>query len=239
MRSKSEFCRPASANANCQRNAGRGAANARLRRTGGGSTALAISRRSPSRLPSMFLVASGGRDVGAYLGLVPRRYQSGEVDYTGSIWKLRRSTDANPALRSGERHADALQRSAEAEGLGAGDRGAVHDAKGADCSRPAAGHHHARDAAARHRVQTGVADRQRTEQRPKRAPERSDAEGGNDDGFNSVACGRSDRPTAISTKPLHTPGIQASRQNDRPLPASVTKTTHGDGIHFDNGRHYR
>src|SRR5260370_1417014 len=25
------------------------------------------------------------RDIGAYLGLVPRRYQSGEVDYTGSI----------------------------------------------------------------------------------------------------------------------------------------------------------
>jgi transposase len=27
------------------------------------------------------------RDLGAYLGLVPRRYQSGEVDYTGSISK--------------------------------------------------------------------------------------------------------------------------------------------------------
>jgi transposase len=27
------------------------------------------------------------RDVGAYLGLVPRRYQSGEVDYSGSISK--------------------------------------------------------------------------------------------------------------------------------------------------------
>jgi transposase len=27
------------------------------------------------------------RDVGAYLGLVPRRYQSGDVDYTGSISK--------------------------------------------------------------------------------------------------------------------------------------------------------
>jgi transposase len=27
------------------------------------------------------------RFVGAYLGLVPRRYQSGEVDYTGSISK--------------------------------------------------------------------------------------------------------------------------------------------------------
>src|SRR6202045_301097 len=27
------------------------------------------------------------RDIGAYLGQVPRRYQSGEVDYTGSISK--------------------------------------------------------------------------------------------------------------------------------------------------------
>jgi transposase len=27
------------------------------------------------------------RDIGPYLGLVPRRYQSGEVDYTGSISK--------------------------------------------------------------------------------------------------------------------------------------------------------
>ena len=27
------------------------------------------------------------RDVGAYLGLVPRRYQSGEVDYSGHISK--------------------------------------------------------------------------------------------------------------------------------------------------------
>ena len=27
------------------------------------------------------------RDVGAYFGLIPRRYQSGEIDYTGSISK--------------------------------------------------------------------------------------------------------------------------------------------------------
>jgi transposase len=27
------------------------------------------------------------RDVGAYLGLVPKRYQSGEVDYVGGISK--------------------------------------------------------------------------------------------------------------------------------------------------------
>ncbi|MDH6230804.1 transposase [Mesorhizobium soli] len=31
--------------------------------------------------------ASAGLATGAYLGLVPRRYQSGEVDYTGSISK--------------------------------------------------------------------------------------------------------------------------------------------------------
>ena len=29
------------------------------------------------------------RHIGAYLGLVPRRYQSGELDYTGSISKCR------------------------------------------------------------------------------------------------------------------------------------------------------
>ena len=36
------------------------------------------------------------RDIGAYLGLVPRRYQSGEVDYTGSISKSGVPADANP-----------------------------------------------------------------------------------------------------------------------------------------------
>ncbi|SEH48566.1 Transposase IS116/IS110/IS902 family protein [Rhizobium tibeticum] len=36
----------------------------------------------------MTRAASGApRDLGAYLGLVPRRFQSGEVDYPGSIAK--------------------------------------------------------------------------------------------------------------------------------------------------------
>ena len=34
------------------------------------------------------------RDVGAYLGLVPKRYQSGEVDYLGGISKMRRPAGA-------------------------------------------------------------------------------------------------------------------------------------------------
>jgi transposase len=45
-------------------------------------TALAFTAAvdDPGRFPR-------SRDIGAYLGLVPRRYQSGEIDYTGSISK--------------------------------------------------------------------------------------------------------------------------------------------------------
>lgn len=101
------------------------------------------------------------RDLGAYLALMPRRYQSGEVDYTGSISKCGDRADANPALRSCERHADALQGTAEVERLGVGHCQAVHPVKGADRARPAARHHHARHASARHGVQTDVADQRR------------------------------------------------------------------------------
>lgn len=132
------------------------------------------------------------RDIGAYLGLVPRRYQSGESIIPAASPNAA-TGDANPALRGRKRHADALQKSAEAEGLGAGARKAVDDAKGTHCSRPAADHHHACDAAARHRVQSRIAD-DRPDRRPKRAPERSDAPGeGMDDGADSVASGQLDR----------------------------------------------
>src|SRR5439155_1483131 len=50
------------------------------------------------------------RDVGAYLGLVPRRYQSGELDYTGSI---------STALRGGQCDADPLPRQSRAQNMGA------------------------------------------------------------------------------------------------------------------------
>ena len=48
------------------------------------------------------------RDVGAYLGLVPRRYQSGEVDYVGSNLEMRGPARANPVVRGRQCHADAL-----------------------------------------------------------------------------------------------------------------------------------
>jgi hypothetical protein len=38
------------------------------------------------------------RDVGAYLGLVLRRYQSGEIDYTGSISKCGDARLRTPAV---------------------------------------------------------------------------------------------------------------------------------------------
>jgi transposase len=38
------------------------------------------------------------RDLGAYLGLVPRRYQSGEVDYTGGVSKCGDRRMRNPVL---------------------------------------------------------------------------------------------------------------------------------------------
>jgi transposase len=47
-------------------------------KTLGGTRGTAID--DPSRIRR-------SRDIGAYLGLVPRRYQSGEVDYTGGISK--------------------------------------------------------------------------------------------------------------------------------------------------------
>ena len=122
------------------------------------------SPRSPSRPPSMIPSASGGLATSAPISAWCRVATSRAKSTTPAASQVRRPAGANPALRSRERHADALQGSAEAEGLGAGDRGAIDDAKGADRTRPAARDHHACDAAARHRVQTGVADRQRTRQ---------------------------------------------------------------------------
>ena len=48
--------------------------------------------------------------------------------------------------------ADALQATSEAQGLGSGHREALDDAQGAHRSRASADDHHARDAAAGHRV---------------------------------------------------------------------------------------
>ncbi len=96
------------------------------------------------------------RDIGAYLGLVPRRYQSGEVDYTGSISKCGDRRVRTLLYEAANVMLTRYKGSAEAQGLGLRDRQTIDDAQGADRARPSPGHHHARHAATRHRVQTGV-----------------------------------------------------------------------------------
>src|SRR5881392_2403643 len=85
------------------------------------------------------------RDIGAYLGLVPRRHL-----------EVRRPAPPHTLVRGRKRHADALQGGAEAEGMGIRSRQAVDDAQGTDCARPSPRDHHACDAATRHRVQSRI-----------------------------------------------------------------------------------
>ena len=96
------------------------------------------------------------REIGAYFGLVPRRYQSGEVDYTGSISKCgdRRVRTllyeaANVRLT---RYKGPLKLKDWA--LAIAKRSTMRKARIALARR--LGHHHARHVAPRHRVQTGV-----------------------------------------------------------------------------------
>jgi transposase len=96
------------------------------------------------------------RDVGAYLGLVPRRYQSGEVDYIGSNLEMRGQAGADAPVRSRQCHVDALQRSAQTQGLGLRDRQAINDAEGSHRPGSPTRDHHARDAARRDGVRIGL-----------------------------------------------------------------------------------
>jgi transposase len=133
------------------------------------------------------------RDIGAYLGLVPRRYQSGEVDYTGSISKC---GDRRPHtfVRGRQRHADALQGAAEAQGLGNRDRQTVHNAQGTDRVCSPSRHYHACHVATRHRVRTGLGRAASTRRRSKtELPSGATPREGADDGVDFVACGQHGR----------------------------------------------
>ena len=115
------------------------------------------------------------RDVGAYLGLVPRRYQSGEIDYTGSISKCGDRRVRTLLYEAANVMLTRYRGKLDPQGLGTRHRPALDHAQGADRARAPAGHHHARHAPARHRVQGRLAAA--TDRRPRRAPERSTARG--------------------------------------------------------------
>ena len=106
------------------------------------------------------------RDVGAYLGLVPRRYQSGEVDYVGSISKCgdRRVRTllyeaANVMLT---RYKGQLKLKDWAFAIAK--RSTMRKARVRSGSPPR--NHHARNAARRDRVRIGLAPRNRQNRRP-------------------------------------------------------------------------
>lgn len=58
------------------------------------------------------------RTAGAYFGLVPRRHQSGEIDWTGRIIKQGDTMGAQAALRSGQLDPDAQSRQFRPEEMG-------------------------------------------------------------------------------------------------------------------------
>jgi transposase len=99
------------------------------------------------------------REIGAYLGLVPRRYQSGEVDYVGSISKCgdRRVRTllyeaANVMLT---RYKGQLKLKDWAFAIAK----RIDDAQGAYCSGASSRNHHACHVARRNRVRSSLAAR--------------------------------------------------------------------------------
>ena len=96
------------------------------------------------------------RDVGAYLGLVPRRYQSGEVDYTGGISKCGDRRVRTLLYEAANVMLTRYKGQLKLKGLGVRDRQAINDAKCEGCSGSPPRDHHARDAARRNRVRADL-----------------------------------------------------------------------------------
>jgi Transposase IS116/IS110/IS902 family len=102
-------------------------------------------RRSEVRIPSA-PPSSPGKPTRLF-GLVPRRYQSGEVDYTGGISKCGDRRVRTLLYEAASVILTRLQEPAQTEGLGPRDRPAINDAQSASRSGSPARDHHARDAA--------------------------------------------------------------------------------------------
>ena len=95
-------------------------------------------------------------DIGAYLGLVPRRYQSGEVDYTGGISKCGDGRVRTLLYEAANVMLTRYKGPAQAQGLGLRDRQTINDAQGPCRSGSPPRDHHARDAAGRNRVRADL-----------------------------------------------------------------------------------
>ena len=139
------------------------------------------------------------RDVGAYLGLVPRRHQSGEVDYTVGISKCGDRRVRTLLYEAANVMLTCYKRPAQTQRLGLCDRQAINDAQSEGRSGSPPRDHHARDAARRDGVRISLSPRIPRDRRPKSSSqeERRPREGA-DDGADCVAWANR-WPTAIST----------------------------------------
>src|SRR3984893_15025926 len=83
------------------------------------------------------------RDIGAYLGLVQRRYQSGEVDFIGSISKCGDRRLRTLLYEAANVMLTRYKGTLKLKDWCIRDRQTIHDAQGTDRARPSSGHHHA------------------------------------------------------------------------------------------------
>jgi transposase len=87
----------------------------RLMTAPGVGVLVALASVSVVDAPERFTKSSS---VGAYIGLTPRRYQSGEEDYTGHNLPLRRQAAAHLPVRGGRDHPPSCPALVGAKGLG-------------------------------------------------------------------------------------------------------------------------
>jgi hypothetical protein len=164
------------------------------------------------------------RDIGAYLGLVPRRYQSGEVDHTGGISKCGDRRLRTP-LYEAPMSPDPLQGPAQTQGLGLRHREAINDAQSASRSGSPARNHHARDTARWDRVRIGVSPLKSTRQEAESSSKRSDVRGREQTTAPILLHAANQWLTAISTKPpctQLTPSSAKRARRERRHPTAST-----------------
>ena len=109
------------------------------------------------------------RDVGAYLGLVPRRYQSGDVDYTGSISKCGDGRVRTLLYEAANVMLTRYKGQLKLKDWAFAIAKAVNDAQGEGCSGSPPRDHHACDAARRDGVRIGLSPRRGRIQLPRGA----------------------------------------------------------------------
>ena len=113
----------------------------RLMTAPGVGAVVALTYRATVDQPQRFVHS---RAVGAHVGLTPKRYQSGEIDYDGGVSKcgdaLLRTCSTKPHT-----HCLPTTENGHAEGVGRAGRSATRDASSDRRGRPASGSRSAPD----------------------------------------------------------------------------------------------